>query len=142
MIKAGIYIPTLNDCKKCTDEEIKKHLEKFHLRELAFGISPKIKPVDLPELEMELSSLHSRFFGNMFHPQIKWTTWGRGYAISVNSGKIVILRGWLAPDTMPTPAVYVYGNVPIETVRQVVIKFYQKVMYLTGRGFVTIHTGV
>ena len=142
MIEAGLYvpvIPTLENCKKCTDEKVLKILKECHQREVAFDFSPQVRQLDLPQFDIEFSSFESRFFRRQRYPKIKNTLWGNGYAISVEGGIIVILRGWLPPDKIPMPEVHIYGNVPIKVVREVVDKFYKKVMFLTGRGFTEIH---
>jgi len=142
LITMDLYIPkipTLENCKKCTDETVNKILTECHRREVAFDFSPQIKQHDLPQFDIEFSSFESKFFRNQRYPKIKNQLWGNEYAISVNEGVIVILRGWLPPDKVPNPEVHTYGNVPIKVVREVVDTFYKKVMFLTGRGFTQIH---
>lgn len=135
-----LYTNFMDGLLECTDSKIKNILERCHTSEMAFGMRSDISKDDFPDWKMEISSSDSKFFDYQLHPIIGTQYWYRGYAISVDDGVVVIMRGWSMPHSTSFPVLYTKGKVKIETVENVVTIFYSKVMNKLGEDFARIST--
>jgi len=134
---------------RCKDSDIgemliKMQIERIRLYNFA-GFSGGDGSSAFKDCECEESDFHGQTFNCQLHPEVEGYYWYRGFAITVDGGKVFIFTGWMQPwyeGGSPDPIVYSTKLLAREKILEIVTKYCTWILNRIAKSWIEIKKGI